>query len=272
MNNLISDIQKYDLLSKASSQTIAALLLSHLFVCKEIFSPITLVNFKNSLINSNFPEYCLFYRKSLAQAFCLNNFSFISESKVLRLFQEQLEKNPDIHQFSDTKEVLVNSLKYNYRNFYNISQNTQNNTYEKELEAEFSLSFKNKLPALFENHKVPFTFNYQNETKADMIAQITDYFKTHHLKFHKNKSFHENDIKRCLNNKCLQLCFIFIKNYQKSAISYPDIYKELGIPYYLNAEKSKMDTKVRKNYIPTLNWFLSPIEIKNLLEFAFKKE
>ena len=272
MNNLISDIQKYDLLSKASPQTIAALLLSHLFVCKEIFSPVTLVNFKSSSPQEIFSEYCFFYRKSLVQAFCLNNFSFISESKVLRLFLEQLEKDPDIHQYSDIKEVLVNSLKYNYRNFYNISQNTQNNTYKKELEAEFSKSFQNKLPALFENHKVPFTFNYQNETKADMIAQITNYFKTHHLKFHKNKSFHENDIKRCLNNKCLQLCFIFIKNYHKSALSYPDIYNELGIPYYLNSEKSNINTKVRKNYIPTLNWFLSPIEIKNLLEFAFKKE
>lgn len=269
MNNVSTNpLSKYDALKQTSPKTIAILLLSHIFICKEIFTPIKLITTPNEVEETTLHACYSIYRHVLSNTFCQNISAFISETKAIKVLQEALINYPEKQMYPNLADIIINTFIYNYRAFYNKPQSTKEYKIVPELFFECSNSIQKKLFGLFMPQKFNIEINFDQETEADITNKIKELAKENNIKIHKERPFTSKDIKHFLNNKSLQLCYIFIKNYQKEKISYPFIYKELGLPYYLNPEKNKSDTIIRKNYIPTLNWLFSNIEIKKLLKFS----
>ena len=267
-NKAIRQIQiNYDKLSAFPPQTIGQVLLSHLFVCREILRPIEFVVPANTSIILN--TYYSQYRQWLAGAFCKYRLSFIHKQTAIKSLSEELLKYSNIRNNKTLNDIFFNTFIYHYNKFYNISEKAQNYNLYREDDCIQSIYYESFLPSLYCNQTYAVNINF-NKTEKDIILQIRQFAKKHKIKLHKNKPFTEKDIKRFQNNKCCHLCYILIKNFNHK-LSYPMIYKEMGMKYYLTEDKRKTDTTIRKNYMPLLNSLLNDIEIRKLYNFSLNK-
>lgn len=244
---------------------LAKLLLFHLFILKQLFTPIKCNNKYEKMCNRDNIDI---YLKIIARAFCLMPLSIDSEEKMQKIIQTLLKTGKYTDNNIYLNEFIIDTFNYNFDIFWN-NTNTEENVNIFPVDTIDWLT--KKIPNIHKKQSKKEVLIDFNLDLDNIVKTVEEYAYKNKLQIHKLKPFTETKIRSYKKNKILEICFIFIKYYLQEKLTYKTIYEELNIPYYRNPESKLIDTKIRRNSIPVLNTIIQDAYICKLKMFITPK-